>query len=120
MSGSDQAAGAVHFGVMRVDLHLPGVSSLKGKRALLNKTKAALRRDLECSVAEVGYQDLWQRAALGVAVAASTAAGVERVLDRVTAVVERDPRVIVLGATEDLDVLDVDDLGGPLGGMGLV
>ena len=119
MIGGDERAGEVHFGVMRVDLHLPGVGSLKGKRALLNKAKAALRRDLECSVAEVGYQDLWQRATLGIAVAASTPTGVERVLDRVVAVIERDPRVIVLGIVQDLDVLDADDLGGPLGGLGL-
>lgn len=100
--------GTVHVGSMRVELHLPGASSLKGKRALLNKTKAALKNELECSVAEVGFQDLWQRAALGVAVAASTAAGVDRVLDRVIAVIERDPRVVVTSAVSEASSLDAD------------
>lgn len=98
--------GAVHFAVMRVDLYLPGVASLKGKRALLKRAIAALRNDLECSVAEVGYQDLWQRAGLGVAVAASTATGVDRVIERVVAVIERDPRVVVTGASSDRDVFE--------------
>jgi uncharacterized protein YlxP (DUF503 family) len=103
--------GAVHVGMMRVDLHLPGVCSLKGKRALLNKARAALTRDLSVSVAEIGYQDLWQRAALGVAVAASSVTGADRVLDRVVAVIERDPRVVVTAAVGDVQVLDVDGGG---------
>lgn len=107
-------AGVVHFGVVRVDLHLPGVASLKGKRALMNRAKAALRDELDLSVAEVGWQDLWQRAALGVAVAASSATGVTRVLDRVTAVLERDPRVVVTGTSGIEDVLDTDHISDPL------
>jgi uncharacterized protein len=104
--------GRVHLGAMRVELHLPGIDSLKGKRALLNRAKAALRSELECSVAEVGWQDKWQRAALGIAVAASTAGGAERVLDRVRAVIERDPRVIVTATSELVDVLDTDSSDG--------
>lgn len=107
-------AGDVHFGVVRVDLHLPGVASLKGKRSLLNRAKASLRDELDLSVAEIGWQDLWQRAALGVAVAASSATGVTRVLDRVTAVLERDPRLVVTATSGIEDVLDTDAPSGPL------
>jgi uncharacterized protein len=101
--------GTVHVGVARLELHLPGVASLKGKRALLNRAKAALRSDLDVSVTEVGWQDSWQRSALGVGVVASTPDGVDRVLDRMVAVVERDPRVEVLRAVVQVDVLDLDE-----------
>ncbi len=97
--------GTVFVGTARVELHIPGVGSLKGKRAVMNRLKASLQRELGCSVAEVGYQELWQRAAIGVATAASTATGAQRVLDRVIAVIERDPRVIVTS-------MDPDVLGG--------
>jgi uncharacterized protein YlxP (DUF503 family) len=103
-------AGRVHVGAMRVDLHLPGVGSLKGKRAVINRAKAALRDRLGVSVAEVGYLDTWQRSALAVGVVAGDATGVDRVLDRVVAVVERDPTVVVTGAASMVDVLDADDL----------
>jgi uncharacterized protein len=106
------ADGRVHFGVARVDLQLPGVGSLKGKRAQLNRAKAALQKELGVSVAEVGEQDRWQRAVLGVAVAASSHTGVDRVLDRLTAVLERDPRVVVLGVADLADTLDADTPGG--------
>lgn len=100
--------GRVHYGIARVDVHLPGVGSLKGKRALLNRIKSALHTDLGVSVAEVGAQDTWQRSVLGVAVAASSATGVERILDRIAAVIERDPRVEVLAITDLADTLDDD------------
>ncbi|MFP5309040.1 MAG: DUF503 domain-containing protein [Actinomycetes bacterium] len=101
--------GTVHVGVARIELHLPGVDSLKGKRALLNRARAALRNDLDVSVAEVGRQDTWQRATLGVGVVASSAGGVDRVLDRLVAVVERDPRVEVTRTVVQVDVLDPDE-----------
>jgi uncharacterized protein len=95
-------AGTVFVGFARVELHVPGAGSLKGKRAVMNRMKAALAKDLGVSVAEVGYQDLWQRAAIGVASAASSEHGAQRVLDRVTAVIERDPRVVVTSITTDV------------------
>ena len=95
--------GDLFVGAALVELHLPEADSLKGKRAVLNKAKAALQRELGCSVAEVGHQDLWQRATLGIATAASSETGAQRVLDRVTAIVERDPRVVVVGVVPAID-----------------
>ena len=105
--------GRVHYGIARVDLRLPGADGLKAKRALLNRARAALVDELGVSVAEVGAQDVWQRAVLGIGVTASTATGVDRVLDRITAVLERDPRLEVLGVDDLADTLDAGD-GGPL------
>jgi uncharacterized protein len=100
--------GRVHHGAARIDLHLPGIDSLKGKRALVKAAIARLHDDLGCAVAEVGFQDRWQRAALGISTVSGTATGVDRVLDRLTAVVERDPRVEVIAVTDAVDVLDAD------------
>ena len=50
-----------------VELHLPDVGSLKGKRHALKGLKEKLRRRFEISVAEVNHQDSWQRATLALA-----------------------------------------------------
>lgn len=55
---------------LRVELHLPAPQSLKAKRAVLRPLVEGMRRLGSYSVAEVGHHDLWQRAALGVAIAA--------------------------------------------------
>ena len=49
------------------DLHLPGCRGLKEKRMIVRSLKARLRNEFEVSAAEVGAQDLLQRAELGVA-----------------------------------------------------
>lgn len=50
-----------------VELHLPDVESLKGKRHVLKGLKEKVRARFEVSVAEVDHQDSWQRATLAVA-----------------------------------------------------
>jgi uncharacterized protein YlxP (DUF503 family) len=50
-----------------VELHLPDVGSLKGKRHVLKGLKEKVRARFEVAVAEVDHQDVWQRATLAVA-----------------------------------------------------
>jgi uncharacterized protein YlxP (DUF503 family) len=76
------------YALLRVHLFFPDVGSLKGKRSELNRVKAALRQRLGASVAEVQYQDSWQRSVLAVALAERTvkacdeaADGIQRFLD---------------------------------------
>jgi uncharacterized protein YlxP (DUF503 family) len=49
------------------DLHLPGCRGLKEKRMIVKSLKARIRNQFEVSAAEVGGQELLQRAQLGVA-----------------------------------------------------
>ena len=50
-----------------VELHLPGVLSLKDKRHVLKGLKERVRARFEVAVAEVDHQDSWQRATLDLA-----------------------------------------------------
>ena len=54
------------IGICTVELSLPGVSSLKGKRGIIKSLMARLRKTFNISVAEVDNNDLWQSATLGV------------------------------------------------------
>jgi len=58
---------AARVAVGTVELHLPDVGSLKGKRRALKGLVEKVRRRFEISVAEVDHQDAWQRATLGLA-----------------------------------------------------
>jgi uncharacterized protein YlxP (DUF503 family) len=83
-------------GLLHMELHLPGSHSLKEKRSVVNHVKERLRTRFNASVAEVDHQELWQRAALGVAVVSGDAGGLDRVLRDILAVVEREDRLQVL------------------------
>ncbi len=50
-----------------VELHLPDVDSLKGKRHVLKGLKEKVRHRFEVAVAEVDHHDTWQRTTLAVA-----------------------------------------------------
>jgi uncharacterized protein len=53
--------------VLVIDLYFPDAGSLKSKRKELSSIKAQLHGRLGAAVAEVDYQDLWQRARLTAA-----------------------------------------------------
>lgn len=62
---------------IRVEIHLPMPQSLKAKRAVLRPVLEGMRRLGSYSVAEVGHQNDWQRATLGVAVVARDGASLD-------------------------------------------
>jgi uncharacterized protein len=99
----------VHHAVALLELHLPGAASRKDRRAHVQRLRRALVDGLGCSVAEVGGQDTWQRVVLGIAVAEGTAAGVDRVVERIVPAAERDPGVVVTRLTVHHDTLAADD-----------
>jgi uncharacterized protein YlxP (DUF503 family) len=65
-----------------VELHLPEVGSLKGKRHILKSLKDRLRRQFEIAVAEVDHQDSWQRATLGLACVSSSARHANEIISK--------------------------------------
>jgi len=54
------------IGLLTLELHFPGARSLKDKRQVLRGLQARIRKQFNVSVAEVEFQDLWQRARLAV------------------------------------------------------
>ena len=51
----------------RVELHVHGSQSLKAKRGVVQAIKSRVRNKFNVSVAEVGGQETWQVAVLGLA-----------------------------------------------------
>ena len=77
------------IGRCEIQLDLPGIHSLKQKRSVLKGLKARVHKEFNVSCAEIEFHDVWQSAALGVAVATNSAAHAERVLEQVVYWIER-------------------------------
>lgn len=71
-------------GVLTLELFFPYSRSLKDKRRILHGFKDRLRRH-NVALAEVDFQDLWQRTRLGIVTLNSQPSVVEEVLGRVLA-----------------------------------
>ena len=85
----------MHVGVVQLELHIPTSRSLKEKRAVLRPIVEGLRHRFQISVAEVGYQDKWQRALVGMAVVSDSYGHAAEVVDNVERWVWSKPEVEV-------------------------
>ena len=74
--------------LLSVELHIPHAQSLKDKRMVLRSIKDRLKK-FNVAVAEVEYQNLWQRAGLGVVAISTTTEHVDRELAAVADEIER-------------------------------
>jgi uncharacterized protein YlxP (DUF503 family) len=72
---------AGYVGILTVELHFPGVGSLKGKRKYVKSAKAQLQHRFGASVAEVDHHELWQRTQLTLACVARGHRELEELLD---------------------------------------
>ncbi|MBM4123795.1 MAG: DUF503 domain-containing protein [Nitrospira sp.] len=83
-------------GLCTVELYIPDGQSLKAKRQVLLSLKDRLRDKFNLSVAEVGDQDLWQKAVLGLACVANEGAHVNQVLDQAVNLIRSMPTVEIV------------------------
>ena len=80
-------------GLARLTLFLPEVHSLKEKRMVLRRVKDRAQQKFNLAIAEVGENDIWQRALIGVAVIGSGRRFVESALDEVIRFVRGEAEV---------------------------
>ena len=87
---------------MEVELHLPECSSLKEKRSVIRHLLETARRRFAVSASEVDHHDLHQRAEISLACVAGTPGGCNHILDDALALVESEPRAVVLSAEREV------------------
>jgi uncharacterized protein len=67
-------------GVLTLELRFEYAHSLKEKRHVVQGLKDRLRHKFNVAVAEIDYQDLWQRSAIAVVTVSSDRENAEQVL----------------------------------------
>lgn len=83
------------IGALVVQLHLPGVHSLKEKRMIIKSMTARIRRTFNVSVAEIEEQDIHQVAVLGIVCVAACTAQADSVMDQVLELCDREEEAVV-------------------------
>ncbi len=72
-------------GVLTLEIFFPHARSLKDKRRILHGFKDRVRGRYNAALAEIGYQDKWQRALLGIATLSGQAGVVDEILNKILA-----------------------------------
>lgn len=84
------------IGVCTLDFLLPGCSSLKQKRMFLRSIKEKLRNKHNVAVAEVEFQDVWQRARIGLTSVSTDQTVLDSTFQAVLRMAERSPNAQLL------------------------
>jgi uncharacterized protein YlxP (DUF503 family) len=86
----------MHAAALRLELRVPNVRSLKEKRRRLKSLMSLLSTTFPVAVGEVGFQDQWQRATIGVALVAPQAGHLDRLIHSVRRLVEQQTEIELL------------------------
>jgi uncharacterized protein len=76
-------------GLLTLELHLAEAQSLKDKRRVLRRLKDRLRQNFNVAVAELDFEDTWQRSVVGVVTLSNEEQHVEEALQKVLAEADR-------------------------------
>ena len=90
------------------ELHIPHAQSLKEKRMVVKSLRDKLRNRFEISVNEVAFQDLHQRARLGVAFIAHDNGSADALLEKVVHFIETNTDATFSGST--VEKLEFDEM----------
>lgn len=72
-------------GLLTLELHLPEAQSLKDKRQVVRSLKDRLRAHFNVAVAELDFEEVWQRSVVGVVTLSNEEQHVEESLQKVLA-----------------------------------
>jgi uncharacterized protein YlxP (DUF503 family) len=90
------------LGTLTITLHVPESASLKDKRQVVRSLTARLRQTFNASVAEVGDQNLWQSAVIGVACVSSDARHADEMCQKILSFVDANADALVTGSRFEL------------------
>lgn len=97
----------MYVGFARYDFLIPASGSLKDKRQVVRHVVGTLRNKFNASIAEVDFQDLRQRGAIGVSCVSESSFHVKKMLREIERVVRSHYTIEVLSV--ETEVVHPDD-----------
>ena len=80
------------IGVMKAQLHLQGINSLKEKRGIVKSVIGRLKSRFNVSVSEVDHQDEKRSAVIGIALVSNETRFIDQQFDAIINFMQRDGR----------------------------
>ncbi len=84
--------GIMIIGVMKAQIHMQGITSLKGKRSIVKSVIGRLKSRFNVSVSEVDHQDQKRSAVIGIALVSNETRFIDQQFDAIINFMQRDGR----------------------------
>jgi uncharacterized protein YlxP (DUF503 family) len=92
---------ALFISLLTIELTIPWARSLKDRRGAVRGLKDRLRSRFNASVAEVAFQDKWQRATIAVCIVDSDRRQLESVMNRIRQLTEETQDLQITGMHQE-------------------
>jgi hypothetical protein len=92
---------AIFISLLTIELMIPWARSLKDKRSAVRGLKDRLRSRFNASVAEVAFQDKWQRAIIAVCIVDNDRRQLESAMNRVRQLAEEAQDMQITGMHQE-------------------
>jgi uncharacterized protein YlxP (DUF503 family) len=79
----------MYVGILVIEMFIYSSNSLKEKRIVLRSLKDRLKNKFNVAVAEIGFQDKWQRAQLGIVTISNEQSHLEKSLHQIFQYLDR-------------------------------
>ena len=90
------------IGTVKVELYLPGTCSLKEKRFVLKSLITKIQNRFNVSVAEVEFQDKWQKVCLGIACVSNDRRFLDSTLSKVLNTITQEDRAEIIDQVTEI------------------
>lgn len=85
------------IGLCVLELHLPEVTSLKGKRAILKSMLARIHNQFNVSASEISHLEKWQMAGIAISMVSNSTSHTHKVITNVLMFIEVNyPEAIIV------------------------
>ncbi len=85
------------IGLCTLELHLPGLTSLKEKRSIIKSMLKRLHNTFNVSAAEIDYLDKWQKSAIAITCVSNQNAHAVKIMQNVIDFVETNyPEALII------------------------
>jgi uncharacterized protein len=92
----------VPVGLLTLELHIAEAQSLKDKRQVIRSLKDRLRNHFNVAVAELDFEDVWQRSVVGVVTLSNEEHHVKEALQKVLAEADKILGPVLVAHAVDL------------------
>lgn len=89
-------------GILKIDIIIQSSGSLKDKRRIIRSVIQRLRNRYNVSVSEVGGNDKWQSASLGISTVSNSKPLIDETMDAVIRFIENDGQIEITKYHKDI------------------
>ncbi len=84
---------SIHVVLLIIEIFIPHAESLKSKRSVIKSLQDRLRAKFNASIAEIAYQDKWQRSAIGISMLSNDKQYLEKEISHIKQLCEENTNI---------------------------